>query len=242
VCFTLYLMLGAVPAVAELHPRAPDFAAKYEAFTMILGPTRRIVYGTYRGTLHLMETRDGKLVEVVTRDLWSPVIKMLGVDLDGDGQDEIIGFTQNARLFVLRGNDLADIWNTQEGFFKQILSLTAADVDEDGQIELVMVADQRLRVYSGLRDTVEWISTRPFTDADIEIGDVDGDGNMEIVLLSGLVLDTLFRQEEWRYDPGFGVEIDLFDIDSDGKLEIISVGADGLIRVFDVDERRVKWN
>jgi hypothetical protein len=142
----------------------------------------------------------------------------------------------------LRGTDLQDIWNTQEGFFKVVKALTAADVDEDGQIELVMVADERLRIYSGLRDTVEWISTRPFTDDDIEIGDVDGDGNMEIVLLSGLVLDTLFRQEEWRYEPGFGVEFDLFDIDSDGKLEIVSVGADGLTRVFDVDERRVKWN
>lgn len=236
-------LLGAAPVRADLlQPRAPDFAAKYEAFTLVLGPTRRLVYGTYRGTLHLLETRDGKLVESVTRDLWSPVIDMLGVDLDGDGQDEIIGYTQNARLFVLRGTDLQDIWNTQEGRFKSIQSLTAADVDEDGQVELVLVADQRLRIHSGLRDTEEWVSSKPYNDQDIAVGDVDGDGKLEIVLISGLVLDALFREEEWRYDPGFGIEMDLFDIDRDGKLEVIGVGADGLIRVFDIDERRVKWN
>jgi len=237
------LLLGALPVRADLlQPRAPDFAAKYEAFTLVLGPTRRLVYGTYRGTLHLLETRDGKLIESATRDLWSPVIEMLGVDLDGDGQDEIIGYTQNARLFVLRGHDLQDIWNTQEGRFKQIQSITAADVDEDGQVELVLVADQRLRIHSGLRDTEEWVSSRPYTDQDIAVGDVDGDGKDEIVLISGLVLDALFREEEWRYEPGFGVEMDLFDIDRDGRLEIIGVGAEGLVRVFDVDERRVKWN
>jgi hypothetical protein len=239
----LAAVFGAAPAGADLlQPRAPDLAAKYEAFTLVLGPTRRLVYGTYRGTLHLLETRDGKLVESATRDLWSPVIEMLGVDLDGDGQDEIIGYTQNARLFVLRGNDLQDIWNTQEGRFRQIQSLTTGDVDNDGQVELVLVADQRLRIHSGLRDTEEWVSSQAYTDEDIAVGDVDGDGKLEIVLISGVVLDALFREEEWRYEPGFGVEMDLFDIDRDGKLELVTVGADGLIRVFDVDERRVKWN
>lgn len=241
--FAVGLGLVVAPARADLmHPRAPDFAAKYDAFTLVLGPTRRLVYGTYRGTLHLLETRDGKLVESATRELWSPVSEMLGVDLDGDGQDEIIGYTKNARIFVLRGNDLQDIWNTLEGRFKRIECLTAADVDEDGQIELVLVADQRLRIHSGLRDTEEWVSVRPFTDNDIAIGDVDGDGKDDIVLISGLVLDPQFREVKWNYEPGFGVEMDLFDIDQDGKLEVIGVGADGLVRVFDVDERRVKWN
>jgi len=45
---------------------------------------------------------------------------------------------------------------------------------------------------------------------------------------------------EWQYDAGFGSEIELFDIDGDGKLEILGFGSDQLLRIFDVDERRLK--
>ena len=186
-----------------LHPRAPDFAAKYQPFTYILSPSsRRLVYGSYRGTLHLLENRQGNLVEKLARDLWSPVLEIVAADLDGDKQEEVVGFTQDSRLFVLKGTDLQDIWNTQLGRFQSITALTVADVDGDEQPEILMIADGLLRIFSGMRDTEEWKGSEPYTDSDLAVGDVDGDG----------------------------------------KLEIVGLGPDGLDRVFDVDERRVKWN
>jgi len=235
--------LLATEARAEiLKPRLTDFAAKYKAFTLVLGPTRRIVYCSNTGTLHQYETRNGKLVETRTRDLWSPVNELLAVDLDRDGQDEIVGITKNARLFVLNGNDMGDIWNTVEGRLKVILSIAIGDVDQDGQLEILLVADGLLRVYSGMQDIEEWKSTISFTATDMALGDVDGDGRDELVLNTGQVFDAYYRSLEWNYEPGFGVEIDLFDIDNDGKPEVIGLSADGLIRVFDVDERRLKFN
>lgn len=225
-----------------LKPRAPDLTAKYEPFTLINGPQLRMVYGSYRGTLHLIESRNGSLVTAQSRDLWSPVVEMLAVDLDGDGQDEVVGYTQNSRLFILRGTDLEDVWNTIEGRFQSITSLTVADVDEDGQPEIVLIADGLLRVYSALVETEEWKSSEEYSATRILVGDVDGDGTDEIVLNTGLVLGAVFRDVEWTYEPGFGTKMDLFDIDSDGILEIVSIGGDGLVRVFDVDERRLKWN
>ena len=74
-----------------LHPRGPDLSAKYEPFTLINGPELRMVYGSYRGTLHLIENRNGTLVTTKSRELWSPVIEMLAVDLDADGQEEVVG-------------------------------------------------------------------------------------------------------------------------------------------------------
>jgi hypothetical protein len=235
-------VITASPVTASiLEPRATDLAANFENATLVLGPTRRLAYGSQNGTLLLLESRDGTLVEVTKRYLWSPVLEMVAVDLDANGQDEIVGATQNGRLFVLRGTDLGDIWNTPENRFRSIRAVTAGDVDQTGQTEIVFIADEKLRIYQGMRDVLVWESTDTYTDNEIAIGDVDGDGRPEIVLnTSGKVLDAAFREVEWTYDPGFGTEMELFDIDADGRLEIIAVGADGLLRVFDVDERRVK--
>jgi hypothetical protein len=233
--------IAAAPAAAGItQPRITDLAAKCEAGTLVLGPTRRVAFGTYNGTILLYESRNGTLVKVMQRYLWSPVVEMIAVDLDHDGQDEIVGHTQNARLFVVRAVDLGDIWNTPEQRYRSIRTVAAGDVDADGQIEIVLIADDRLRIYNGLRDVIEWESQNTYTDTELAIGDVDGDGAQEMVFNRGRVLDAVFREVEWTYEPGFGNEIDLFDIDSDGMLEIIGVGSDGLIRVFDVDERRIK--
>lgn len=237
----LGVLLASAPVVAGvLEPRAPDLTAKYEPFTLINGPELRMVYGSWRGTLHLVENRNGQLVTAQSRELWSPVVELVAVDLDGDGQDEVVGFTQNSRLFILRGQDLEDVWNTIEGRFQSISSLTVADVDQDGEPEIVLVADNLLQVYSALSDVEEWKSSDEYSATRIVVGDVDGDGQDEIVFNSGQVLGAQFRDVEWEYEPGFGVRMDLFDIDADGILEVVAIGGDGLVRVFDVDQRRLK--
>jgi hypothetical protein len=223
-----------------LQPRATDIAARFENATLVLGPTRRIAYGAQNGTVSLLESRDGTLVEATRRYLWSPVVQMIGIDLDANGQDEIVGYTQDGRLFVLRGNDLGDIWNTPERRYRQIRAVCAGDVDQNNVPEIVFIADDRLRIYQGMRDALVWESTELYKDTEIAIGDVDGDQRAEIVLnVSGKILDGGFRELEWTYDTGFGTDIELFDIDADGKLEVISLGAVCLLRIFVVDERRI---
>jgi WD40 repeat protein len=117
-------------------------------------------------------------------------------------------------------------------------------VDQDGQIEILFIADKLLRIFSGLQDVEEWKSTQTFNDIDMKIGDVDNDGRDELVLNGGQVFDAYYRNLEWGSEltTGFGVEIDLYDIDNDGIPEVIGRGADGLIRIWDVDLRRMKFN
>jgi hypothetical protein len=243
ISMSLLVLAGDTVRADLLHPRGPDFAARYQAFTMVMGPTRRLLYAYVTGTLHLLESRDSKLVEVRTRDLWSPVLRMIAVDLDGDHQDEVVGYTQDARLFVLRGTDLQDVWNTPINRWSKITAITVGDVDQDGEIEILIIADRILRVYKGLQDVEEWKSTITFDDTDMCIGDVDGDGRDELVLNGGKVYDAYFRNLEWGSETGgFGADIELYDIDNDGKLEVIGVGADGLVRIWDIDEHRQKFN
>lgn len=240
----LLLVTGDLARADLLQLRATDLAAKYEGCTLILGPTRRLVYAYHTGTLHLMESREGKLVEVRARDLWSIVLRFIAVDLDRDGQDEVIGYTKDARLFVLRGTDLSDVWNTPIGRYQTITALTVGDMDQDGELEIVIIADRLLRIFSSSRDQEEWKSTVEFLDTDMAIGDVDGDGREDLVLNGGNVYDVFYRNLVWASGAagGFGADIDLFDIDGDGRLEIIGRGAEGLIRIWDVDERRMKFN
>jgi hypothetical protein len=238
------LMLLVAPSAFafNLIPRATDFAAKYQAFTLVHGPQRRMVYATYTGTLHMLESRNNELQTILKRELWSPMKELLAVDLDGNGQDEIVGFTKDNRLVVLRGTDLGDIWSTPEGRYKDLKALTVGDVDDDGEPELVFVADGFVRIFSALRDVEEWKSSIEFPRAtDIEIGDVDNDQVLDIVFNSGLVVGAIFRDIKWTYDQPFGDQIDLFDIDQDGILEVIGV-TNGVVRIFDVDQRRLKFD
>jgi hypothetical protein len=242
----LALLLGCADLAGAdvLQPRATDLAAKYQGATVVLGPVRRFVYVYYTGTMHLLESRDSKLVEVRTRDMWSAVLRVVAVDLNGDGQDEIVGYTKDARLFVLRGTDLSDAWNTPLGRWQMISALAVGDVDLDGKKEILVIADRLLRVFSSERDQEQWKSTQYFDDSDMELGDVDGDGRDELVMSGGNIYDAYYRNLEWGSNVagGFGIDIDLFDIDGDGKLEVIGRGADGLLRIWDVDERRLKFN
>ena len=240
----LSLLLTAAPTVLayNLIPRVTDFAAKYQAFTLIHGPQRRMVYATYTGTLHLMESNNNQLRTIRKRELWSPMKELLAADLDGDGQDELVGFTRDNRLLVMRGTDLGDIWITPEGRYRDLKALSIGDVDDDGEPELVFIADGYVRIFTALRDVEEWKSDAEFPRAtDIEIGDIDNDQVLDIVFNSGLVVGAIFRDIKWTNDTPFGDEIDLFDIDHDGILEIIGVTG-GVVRIFDGDERRLKFD
>jgi hypothetical protein len=238
----LVLLIAADAFAYNLIPRATDFAAKYQAFTLIHGPQRRMVYATYTGTLHLLESVNNELRTTRKRELWSPMKELLAVDLDGDGQDELVGFTRDNRLLVMRGTDLGDIWITPEGRYRDLKALCVGDVDDDGNPELVFIADGFLRIFTALQDTEEWKSDIEFPRAtDIEIGDVDNDQVLDIVFNSGLVVGAIFRDVKWTNETPFGDEIDLFDIDQDGILEIIGVSG-GVVRIFDGDERRLKFD
>ena len=86
----------------------------------------------------------------------------------------------------------------------------------------------------------EWRSQQIFDATDIVVGDVDGDGEPDIILNTGFVLDAFARSLKWESLDEFGEILELADIDGDGKLELIS-GSVGATKVWDIDMRREKW-
>ena len=114
-------------------------------------------------------------------------------------------------------------------------------VDDDVQDELLFCADGRLIVYDGRDQFEEWRSDQDNLRAtDILVGDVDGDGDEEIVLNDGFVFDARYRDLEWQSSQPFGARMAMLDVDGDGILEVVGEFGDRFLRIFDIDLRRMK--
>jgi hypothetical protein len=112
-------------------------------------------------------------------------------DINGDGVKEVIVGTINASftgsVYALRGTDGSTIWTytgTSSGF--QIGSRKIADIDSDGEIEIIIAGagysiNPRFVVLRGTNGSVKWSATNVGLEGSA-IGDVDNDGCMEVVL------------------------------------------------------------
>jgi hypothetical protein len=87
----------------------------------------------------------------------------------------------------------------------------------------------------------QWVSQQSFDAVEIVVGNVDKDSQMEIILNSGIIIDSRFFNVELAWDKPFGDRIMLFDINNDGIQEIIGEFADYSLRIYDVYARREVW-
>lgn len=218
-------------------------ASRYDTFAMVPNdPQGRVVYGTNRGFLHLLQSVGSRYREIwVSPSHVTRVQKVLVADLEGNGTYQIVACTVRGVIVVYDVNTFSSVWQSHEGQFRTIEAFTVANVDDDPQQEIVFLSEGRLYFYDGRHFIEEWRSDALYEALDIAIGDVDGDGEPDIVLGSGHVLDAKFRSLKWQNVERFGTHLELADIDGDRKMELIA-GTNEAITVWDLDERRVKWD
>jgi len=180
---------------------------------------------------------------VVTRD-WN--YALASADMDNDGYYEIYCHGQKFDRF---GNEDTN-WKRQEGV---ISPLAFADVNDDGYPELiygwgeVFVVDRYGNVLPGWpQDTGTWGDGTPVA------GDIDGDGDIEI-LIGSTGTDKIFA---WHHDgvsvSGFPLttggsnrRLAISDLDGDGSIELISACMDDYIYVWNIPSEgpctRLEW-
>ncbi len=228
---------------AALTDAVHRLASRYDAFAMVPDdPQGRVVYGTNRGYLHLLRSVGSRYREIwVSPSHVTRIQKVLISDLQGSGTPQVVAFTVRGLIVVYDLGSFGLIWQSPEQQFRSIEALTVANTDNDRQQEIIFLSEGRLYVYDGMHFIEEWRSDALYDARDIAVGDVDGDGEPEIVLSSGHVLDARYRSLKWQNKEPFGDHLELADIDGDGKMEVIASTNDA-VTIWDVDERHEKWD
>lgn len=248
---TILWLALATPALGAEPGQQPDRAAMEELasrfmFAQIVpldtAGAWGIMYGDSYGKLHLLRaTPQGWKLEWEMTSLGSKIRKFFVRDLDGNGAPEIIIASVSGRILVYTMGDYQNIWENLEDNFTSLQAIDVANVDSDPQLEFVYLADNRLYIVDGITKSRQWVSQRTFDATELIVGNCDVDPQMEIILNSGIILDTRFYNVEITWPKPFGERLALCDLTSDGIPDIVGEFPDYSLRVFDVYARRELW-
>lgn len=216
---------------------AYNFSLMYTLEGDSLGADRLVVADAYGYVNILKPAKRGYRREWKSFHLGSPVKGLFISDLAGNGVPKLIVFTKD-RLFVFDARSHSLIWESVESDFTDISCMTIGEFDRsDKQQEMLILAGNVLIIYDGVRFNREWEGTDSYTAQEMVVGDVDGDGEDEVVMNTGFVFGALTHAVEWQTED-FGTKLGLIDLDGDGILEVIAESTGGKLNVYDIDQRQ----
>lgn len=200
---------------------------------------RLVIADSYGYVIILKPAERGFKREWKSFHLGSMVKGLFISDLAGDGKRKLVMFTKD-RLFVFDAKSHSLLWESVESDFTDISCMAIGEFDGvDQQKEMLILARGVLLIYDGVRFNREWEGTDPYNAQEMVVGDVDGDGEDEVVLNTGFVFGALTHSVEWQTE-NFGTRLGLIDLDGDGILEVIGESAGGKLNVYDIDRRQEK--
>lgn len=202
----------------------------------------RFIYADRQAHVHVFKVEEGKLrLDWENTNLGTRVTSIFVTDLYGDGTEKLVISTAGGRIMIydMDGYDLD--WENLQDPFDQIEYMIAENLDDDPQEELIFIADRILHIYDSLKKTIDWKSQDEFTAKQIITGNVDDDEQLEIIMNTGVILDSRFYNVEFQSKEPFGDRIFLLDVNNDGVQEIAGESLDFNLRFFDVYAEREIW-
>jgi hypothetical protein len=206
------------------------------------GEEDRFLYADTRQHVHIYVIKKGKpVLEWETTNLGSRVTSVFVRDLDHDGNEELVIATTGGRILMYDAKEYDLLWENLQDPFEKISCMTAENLDQDPQDELVFIADSFLYIYDSINKSLEWQSQEKFDAAEILLANLDDDEQPEIILNTGAIIDSRFYNLEFQVEGRFGNRISLMDLNGDGVPEIIGENTDFTLRIYDVYAEREIW-
>ena len=153
-------------------------------------------------------------------------------DIDGDGKDEVVvvdGTSAPTTVRVLRNYSV--LWERTISYYGFTFgSATLSDLNNDGILDVIVGASDKLTVLDGLTGNIMWEVTGIYGFANVT-GDINGDGVDDVIsategymyVFDGRNGNLICKSRENKAYLG----VQVADIDSDGILEIIAGGGWG---------------
>ncbi len=163
------------------------------------------------------------------------------LDVEQDGVLELVISTMAGRILIYSLDDYTNTWENIEDDFTSIEAFDIENVDHDPQVEFIVLANGTLYIIDSIDKSRQWISERKFTATELIVANVDKDEQKEIILNTGIVIDTKFYVIDLEWDKPFGERISTFDFNNDGIPEVIGEFSDYSLRIFDVYSQREIW-
>jgi hypothetical protein len=224
-----------------------ELAAAYKYF-FILSETEdgglRYMYSDAASHLHVYTVKDGRSeLEWETATLGSAITAVHVSDVTADGKREIWVSTARGRIIVYDEKNFDRLYENFIEPFETISCMTTANIDNDPQEEIIFIGDGLLNIYDGRGGVPEWKSAAKFQATEILMGNLDDDPQLEIILNSGVIIDSRFYTvEPYSLKSGaFGLRMRLLDMNGDGYPEVFSETAGFALKVYDVYGQRELW-
>ncbi len=207
-------------------------------------PGVEIVMGGYDGYVRVFDGENGNEILAVKPDAsgWiesTPAI----VDYGYDGIDDIAVFSGN-NIYLLDGSNGNTIWSYPTAGSGLFGGISAGDIDEDGEPEILAYPYYNSFVYAiNLDGTLKW--TRDvgydsiYASPSPAIADIDGDTHPEVIIQarsSGMLYALNGNTGEVEYSFSLGTQsissLAIADTDGDGIADIITGCNDGKLYVI----------
>jgi outer membrane protein assembly factor BamB len=227
--------LDSPPAVADV-----DEDGRYE-----------IVLGTLNGDVFCFNAEDGSIcwqINLGTRGAIQSGPNILDPDADGKLDVVVAQYGGDNRVYALKGVDGSSLWYADLPQDRMYSGGSFADIDEDGQPEIVIGScDGNVYMFNGEDGSLGWSYS---TDNDIyaptSIADLNNDGHLEIIFVSDNVVGVLSHTGSliWSYAAGGPIfrGTVVSDMDGDNIFDVVFGSSDGILRILRGSDGNEIWS